>query len=91
MNTNRKVALSKLSDDSNSNSSDNSNNDVIRYFSRYRLDQKLPILFLVNCVEDRPQWPLQSPNEGRKRKSKGQEEREIRSSLLISDLKVGKL
>ena len=33
----------------------------------------------------------ESPNKGRKKKAKGLEEREIRSSLLILDLKDGKL
>ena len=32
-------------------------------------------------------WPIQSPNKGRKKKAKSQEEREIRSSLLILDLR----
>ena len=32
-----------------------------------------------------------SPNEGRKEEAKGYEEREIRSSLFILDLKDGKL
>ena len=32
-----------------------------------------------------------SPNNGRKKKAKGYEEGEIRSSLLILDLKDGKL
>ena len=36
-------------------------------------------------------WPIQSPSKGTKRKAKGYEEREIRSSLLILDLKDGKL
>ena len=26
---------------------------------------------LVNCVEERPWWPMQSPNKGRKKKAKG--------------------
>ena len=28
-------------------------------------------LFLVNYVEERPQWPIQSPNKERKKKAKG--------------------
>ena len=38
---------------------------------------------LVNNVEDRPWWPIQSPKKGRKKKLKGQEGREIRASLYI--------
>ena len=41
------------------------------------------IFFLTNYVEERPWWPVQSPNKGGKNKLKGQEEKEIRSSLLI--------
>ena len=44
----------------------------------------------MSYVEERPWWPIESPNNGRK-KVKGYEEREIRSSLLILDLKDGKL
>ena len=47
--------------------------------------------FLVSCVEERPWWPKQSPNRGRKKKAKGEEEREVKSSLFILDLKYGKL
>ena len=47
--------------------------------------------FLVGYVGERPWWPIQSPNKGRKKEAKGQEEREIRSSLLILDLKDGTL
>ena len=47
--------------------------------------------FSASYVEERPRWPIQSPNEGRKKKAKGQELRGIRSSLLILDLKDGKL
>ena len=36
-------------------------------------------------------WPIQCPNKGRKKKVKGYEEREIRLSSLILDLKHGKL
>ena len=35
--------------------------------------------------------PIQIPNNGKKKKAKGEEEREIRSSLLILDMKDGKL
>ena len=45
--------------------------------------------FLVSCVGERPWWPIKSPNKGRKRK--GKEERELRSNILILDLKDGKL
>ena len=45
----------------------------------------------MNYVERRPWWRIQSPNKGRKKKAKGYDEREIRSSLLILDLKDGKL
>ena len=47
--------------------------------------------FIVSTVGERPWWPIQSLNNGRKKKAKGYEEREIRSSLLILDLKDGKL
>ena len=47
--------------------------------------------FLVGYVEERLWWPIQSPNTGGKKKVSSQEEREIRSSLLILDLKDGKL
>ena len=47
--------------------------------------------FLVGYVEERPWWPIQSPKKGREKKAKGEEEKEIRSSLLIVDLKDGKL
>ena len=47
--------------------------------------------FLVSCIGERPWWPLQSPNKGRKKKAKSEEEREIRSRLLILDLKDGEL
>ena len=35
--------------------------------------------------------PIQSPSKGRKKKAQGYEERGIRSSLLILDLRDGKL
>ena len=47
--------------------------------------------FLVGHVEERLWWPIQGPNKGRKKKANSYEEREIRSSLLILDLKDGKL
>ena len=31
----------------------------------------------MSYVEGRPRWPIQSPNNGRKKKVKGEEEREI--------------
>ena len=48
-------------------------------------------LFLVGYVEERPWWPIQSPNIGGKKKASSKEDREIRSSLFILDLKDGKL
>ena len=44
----------------------------------------------MSYVGERPCWPIQSSNNGREKKVKGYE-REIRSSLLIFDLKDGKL
>ena len=41
-------------------------------------------------VEERPWWPIQSPNEGRKKKAKAKR-REIKSSSMTSDLKEDKL
>ena len=54
--------------------------------------QLTQIMFsLVRYVRERPWWPIQSPDkEGRKKKVKGQVEREIRSNLLILDFKDGK-
>ena len=49
------------------------------------------LFFLVGYVEERPSWPIQSPNKGRKKKASSKEDREIRSGLLILDLKDGKL
>ena len=49
------------------------------------------VLFLVSCVGERPWWPIKSPNRGRKTQTKGYEEREIRSSLPIFELKDGNL
>ena len=58
------------------------------------LPGKLPFLLffcLVSYVVERPWWPIQSLNNGRKKEAKGSEEKDIRSSLLILDLKDGKL
>ena len=41
-------------------------------------------------VGERPWWRIHRPNSGRKKKVKGEEEREVRSSLLLLDLKDGK-
>ena len=41
--------------------------------------------------QQRPWRPIHSLNNGRKKKAKGLEEREIRSSLLILDLKEDRL
>ena len=49
----------------------------------------LKFFFLVGCVEERLWWPIQRPNRGRKKKANSEEEREIRSGLLILDLKDG--
>ena len=46
---------------------------------------------LVSYVEERPWWNIKSPKKGRKKKAEGYELREIRSSLLILDLKAGEL
>ena len=43
----------------------------------------------MSYVEERPWWPIQSPSNGRKKKANGQEESEVRSSLLIVDLTEG--
>ena len=37
----------------------------------------------MSSVEERPLWPIPSPNKERKKKAKGHEERDIRSNLLI--------
>ena len=42
-------------------------------------------------VEKRPCWLIEGPSKGRKKEAKSEEEREIRYSLLILDLKDGKL
>ena len=39
----------------------------------------------MSYVVERPRWPMQSSNNGRKKKAKGIKEREIRASLLILD------
>ena len=45
----------------------------------------------MNFIREKPQWPIKiSNNDGRKKTVKGLEEREIRSSLSILDLKDGK-
>ena len=46
-------------------------------------------LFSVSYVGERPWWPIESLNKGRKKKAKAK--REIRSSLSTLDLKDGKL
>ena len=53
--------------------------------------EKSPDFFLVSYVGESLWWPIQSPNKGRKKKANSYEEREIRSSLLILDLKDSKL
>ena len=48
--------------------------------------------FLVSYVGERPWWSIQSPkNNERKKKAKGQEDKEITSSLLVLDLKDGQM
>ena len=51
----------------------------------------MSFVFLVSYVEERPRRSIPSSSKGRKKKAKGEEEREIRSSLLILGLKDGKL
>ena len=47
---------------------------------------------LVSCVGERPWWPiLQSPEKEESERLRGGREGEIRSSLLVVDLKDGKL
>ena len=46
--------------------------------------------FLVGYVEERLWWPIQSPSIGRKKKANSLKDSEVRSSLLILDLKDGK-
>ena len=46
---------------------------------------------LVSCAEEKPLWPIQSPNNGIKEERKRLKGREIRSSLLILDLNEGKM
>ena len=41
-------------------------------------------------VEERPWWSMHSPNNGRERKMKGEEEREIGPGLLILELNEDK-
>ena len=45
----------------------------------------------MSYVDERTWWPNQPLKRGRKKKAKGQEEMEVRSSLLILDLKGGTL
>ena len=47
-------------------------------------------LFLVSYIEERPWWPMQSSNKEERRKRKAKR-RGIGSSLLILDLKDGRL
>ena len=54
----------------------------------YPTNHHVFLFSVVSCVGERPWWPIQSPNKGKKRKAN---RREIRSSLLILDLKDGKL
>ena len=35
------------------------------------LGSAISLLFLVNHAGERPWWPIQSPNKGRKKKAKG--------------------
>ena len=51
----------------------------------------LLVLWPIQSVVERPLWPIQSPNKGRKRKAKRRVRDQIRSSLFILDLKDGKL
>ena len=71
------------------------NNETINNcrHSRMKTFSQLSCCFFsfVIYVEERPWWPIQSPNRGRKEKANGKEGREIRSSLLILDLNGGKL
>ena len=46
---------------------------------------------MVNYVGERPWWPIESPNSGRKKNVKGYGGEEIGSSLLILQFKGGKL
>ena len=48
-------------------------------------------MFLVHYVKERPWWPIQSPQNGRKKNEKDYEERNIGFSLLVLYLKYGKL
>ena len=42
-------------------------------------------VFLSESCGERPWWPIQSPNKGRRKKAKGEMEKEIRSTSLTSD------
>ena len=47
---------------------------------------------LVTYVGERPWWPIQCPNKGKKKEAKNRKaKRRERSSLLMLDLKDGKL
>ena len=48
------------------------------------------MFFSVSYVEERPWWPSKAPTKEERREQKGKR-REIGSSLLILDLKKGKL
>ena len=51
--------------------------------SEHQITFKCVHIFLVGYVEERLWWPIQSPNIGGKKKASSQEDREIRSSLLL--------
>ena len=53
--------------------------------------QDFPSLWLLmGYVEGRPWWPIQSPNNGRKKKVKGEEKRE-RDEVEFIDLRFERL
>ena len=54
-------------------------------------EDKGAVFFLEGYVEERPWWPIQSLNKGRKKKASSYDDREIRSSLFTLDLKDGEL
>ena len=54
----------------------------------YIICHVMSCIFLVSYIEERPWWPIPSPNKGKKQKAK---RREISSGLLVLDLKYGKL
>ena len=45
----------------------------------------------MSYVDERPWWPIQSPTRRKEESERLKGEREIRSSLLILDLKDGRL